>query len=127
MKKTSFWVILICAIAALSALALVWQHHQAKADAVIANIYQDGELIRTIDLNKLTEPETFTVTGPAGENEIVAEPGRICVSHADCPDQVCVNMGWRSEDGFPIVCLPNKLVIEIESSADANPIDGVVG
>jgi hypothetical protein len=63
----------------------------------------------------------------AGENEITAEPGRICVSHASCPDQVCVNMGWRSDGGFPIVCLPNKLVIEIESAADENPIDGVVG
>ena len=86
-----------------------------------------GELIRTIDLNGLTEPLTFTVSGPAGENVIVAEPGRICVSRADCPDQVCVNMGWRSDGGFPIVCLPNKLVIEIESAADENPIDGVVG
>ena len=127
MKKTSFWVILIAVVAALSVLALVWQHHHTKADALIASVYQDGELIRTIDLNGLTEPLTFTVSGPAGENVIVAEPGRICVSRADCPDQVCVNMGWRSEGGFPIVCLPNRLVIEIESGADKNQIDGVVG
>ncbi len=129
MKKTSFWVILIAAVALLSAAALAWQHFSANADKLIANVYLDGECVRSIDLNKLTEPETFTVSGPVGENVITAEPGRICVSHADCPDQVCVNMGWRSDGKMPIVCLPNRLVIEIEDSAQdtENPIDGVVG
>ena len=129
MKKTSFWVILIAAIALLSGAALLWQHHNTNADKLIANVYLDGECVRSIDLNRLTEPETFTVSGPAGENTITAEPGRICVSHADCPDQVCVNMGWRSDGKMPIVCLPNRLVIEIEDSAQdtETPIDGVVG
>ena len=129
MKKTSFWVILIAAVALLSAAALAWQHFSANADKLIANVYLDGECVRSIDLNKLTEPETCTVSGPVGENVITAEPGRICVSHADCPDQVCVNMGWRSDGKMPIVCLPNRLVIEIEDSAQdtENPIDGVVG
>lgn len=129
MKKTSFWVLLIAAIALLSAAALIWQNHSARSDALIANIYMDGECVRSINLNAITAPETFTVSGPAGENVITAEPGRICVSHADCPDQVCVDMGWRSDSKLPIVCLPNKLVIRLEGSGAApkDQIDGVVG
>ena len=130
MKKTSFWIILIAAIALLAAAAALWLHFR-HSDAAVANIYLDGECIRSIDLNAVTEPEIFTVEGPIGTNTIQVEPGRIRVSNAECPDQVCVHMGWlTSEGGMPIVCLPNKLVISLDDVpakiGDAE-IDGVVG
>ena len=129
MKKTSFWIILMAALALLSGAAALWlQFH--GVGATIANVYMEGECVRSIDLTSLTETLTFTVEGPAGENVIEAEHGRIRVSHADCPDQVCVNMGWLSEDSaMPIVCLPNKLVIRLENTAvtTGQQIDGVVG
>ncbi len=130
MKKTSFWIILIAAIALLAAAAVLWLHFR-HSDAAVANIYLDGECIRSIDLNAVTEPEIFTVEGPIGTNTIQVEPGRIRVSNAECPDQVCVHMGWlTSEGGMPIVCLPNKLVISLDDVpakiGDAE-IDGVVG
>ena len=128
MKKTSFWVILILIVAVISGAVVAWQYlGPARSGDLVANVYLDGECVRSIKLDQLTETETFTVKGPAGENVITAEPGRICVSHADCPDQVCVNMGWRSDGKTPIVCLPNKLVIRIEGSAAETEIDGVVG
>ena len=130
MKKTSFWIILIAAIALLAAAAVLWLHFR-HSDAAVANIYLDGECIRSIDLNAVTEPEIFTVEGPIGTNTIQVEPGRIRVSNAECPDQVCVHMGWlTSEGGMPIVCLPNKLVISLDDVpakiGDAE-IDGGVG
>lgn len=39
---------------------------------------------------------------------------------ADCPDHTCINSGWLED--LPIVCLPNKLVIEF---ADADSADAV--
>ena len=57
-----------------------------------------------------------------GTNTVQVEPGRIRVSAADCPDQVCVHQGWISTGVVPIVCLPHQIVIEItggESYADA--------
>ena len=105
--------------------------HFHSASGLIANIYMDGECVRSIDLGSLKETELFTVTGPIGDNVIQAEPGRIRVTHADCPDQVCVHMGWLSEESaMPIVCLPNKLVISLEDTpamSGGGEIDGVVG
>ena len=130
MKKTSFWIVLIAAVALLAAAAALWLHFR-HSDAAIANIYLDGECIRSIDLNKVTEPEIFTVEGEIGTNTVQVEPGRIRVSHAECPDQICVHMGWlTSEGGMPIVCLPNKLIISLDEAAaapDGVKIDGVVG
>lgn len=125
MKKTRFWVLLIAAVAIVSVAAALWLFF-GKTGGTVANVYQDGVCIRSIDLGALTGPETFTVSGPAGTNTIEAEPGRIRVAHADCPDQVCVDMGWRSDGAVPIVCLPNKLVIRIEKTA-ADEIDGLTG
>ncbi len=128
MKKTSFWIVLIALIVAVSAGVLLWQH-LAKKDAVIAEIYVEGECVRRIDLSAVKEPETFTVEGVIGKNTILVEPGRICVTEAECPDHVCIEMGWlSSEHPTPIVCLPNEVVIMLsDSTENTNRIDGVTG
>ena len=120
MVKTRIWVFLILAIlvlaAAASALVLT-----RPAPGTVAEITVDGELLRTVDLSKVTEPERFTVTTDRGENVILLEPGRICVESADCPDQICVKAGWLADSAAPIVCLPHRLVIELggETELDA--------
>ena len=39
-------------------------------------------------------------------------------SEAGCPDQVCVHQGFIADGTVPIVCLPNKLIIEISGGGD---------
>jgi hypothetical protein len=42
---------------------------------------------------------------------------------ADCPDQRCVHQGWASRTGQCIVCLPNRVMIQIEGgNADADTV-----
>lgn len=115
MKSTKFWVVLIGVALAVSTAAAtavyLW-----NGTGNIACVYQDGQLIRQIHLDTVTSPYEFTVTWKnGGENTITVEPGRICVSHADCPDQICVRTGWLQDGRTPIVCLPNHLSIRIES------------
>lgn len=120
MKSTKFWILLIVIVLLLSligtAAVLLWH-----GSGEVACIYQDGELLRKINLDTVTSPYHFTVTWEdGGENTISVEHGRICVSHADCPDQICVRTGWISDGVTPIVCLPNHLSIRIQSdTADA--------
>lgn len=128
MKKTGFWIAVIAAILVLSAGALLLQHLSQK-DAVVAEIYVKGECVRTIDLSAVKAPETFEVEGVIGTNTVLVEPGRICITEADCPDHVCIQMGWlSSEHPTPIVCLPNEVVIALsDQTEDHSGIDGVTG
>lgn len=128
MKKTGFWIAVIAVIFAVAVGALLWQH-LSKKDAVIAEIYVEGRCERTIDLSEVTEPETFKVVGAIGTNTVLVEPGRICITEADCPDHVCIQMGWLSaEQQMPIVCLPNKVVIQLAEETESHTgIDGVTG
>ena len=120
MARTRTWVIVILMILVLSVAASVYLWTR-KPGGHVARIFVDEELVREIDLDKLIAPERFTVTTDRGENVILAEPGRVRVESADCPDQVCVHAGWLADSTAPIVCLPHRLVIELagETSLDA--------
>ena len=54
-------------------------------------------------------------------NTIQIQDGKICVQAAECPDQTCVHMGYLSDSGLPIVCLPNRLVIQFSNAE----LDGI--
>ena len=105
-------------VLAVAASVYIWTR---PAKGKVAKIYVDGELMREVDLNKVTMQERFTVSTQRGENVVLIEPERICVESADCPDQVCVHAGWLSDSAAPIVCLPHRLVIELggETQLDA--------
>ncbi len=122
MKSTKFWVALI---AALLAVCLAAAFLLKGGGGVSAAVYQDGELLQTIDLSRVEKRYTFTVEGPAGSNTVEVERGRIRILRADCLDQICVHQGWISGGAVPIVCLPNRLVIQIGGGEEG--IDGVAG
>ena len=95
-----------------------------EGDGTSARITRNGVLLYEIDLQKEAGQRYIDITTEDGTilNRISVEPGRIRVEHANCPDQVCVNQGWIQDSALPIVCLPNKLIIEItggEEGTDA--------
>lgn len=113
MVRTRTWVYIIAVILVLAVAASLFIRTR-PAKGKIAKIYVDGELVREVDLDKVTAQERFTVSTDRGENVVLVEPGRIRVESADCPDKVCVDSGWLSDSAAPIVCLPHRLVIELD-------------
>lgn len=125
MLKTQTWTILVLLLLAGSAAASLLVAEKTT-DGTMANVYLDGNCVRSIDLSAVREAYSFDVEGLCGTNRITVERGRICVEQADCPDQICVHQGWIADSAAPIVCLPNKLVIRVESAAgQAAEIDSV--
>lgn len=119
-KKTLILTALVLLLFGISAAILYLQNADPSA-ARTAFIYQDGKLLRKIDLSHVAEPYTFTVEAPGGGyNTIRVEQGRVGVSETDCPDKICQKMGMVETGSYPISCLPHKLLIRI-SSADDDP------
>ena len=122
-----FWIILICGLLAVSAAAAFLL---GRMPARYANIYQNGELVESIDLSGVREPYTITMQCDAGVNIISVEHGRICIMDASCADKSCVRQGWMSSGAAPVVCLPHTLVITLDrgnSGAGDTGVDAVVG
>lgn len=117
MKRTTIFFLITIGLSAISVLC--WQHlKDIHIDDKIACIYQDNMLIKSVDLSNVTEDYDFEVTSGNHTNIIRIEKDRICVKSANCPDQVCTKQGYISDGIVPIVCLPNKLVIKIESKSE---------
>ncbi len=60
-------------------------------------------------------------------NMLVIKDGAADMITADCPDQICVKHTPISNVGETIICLPNKVVVTIESlTGNERPVQGEV-
>lgn len=79
-------------------------------DTVI--ISQDGKELYRLDMGR--EPDRIIEVEYEGRRNVIEiKNGKIFMAEADCPDHICVETGKLRAD-TPIVCLPNRLVIEYE-------------
>ena len=123
MKSNRFWILLLCGILIVSGITM-FTLNQYRTEW--AFVYQDGILIERFDLASLSEPESLMIEYGLGVNYITAEPGRIRVSDANCPDGFCIRQGWVSGGLVPIVCLPHRLIISFDDDFSQD-FDAVTG
>ncbi|MBQ1537406.1 MAG: NusG domain II-containing protein [Ruminococcus sp.] len=112
-KKAAVTALCTALAAAAACIMMLYRPH---GDIVL--IKQDGRVIYTLDLSKEKDRE-IVVEYKGRKNVIAIENGEIYMKEADCPDHVCIHTG-RLSGGAPIICLPNRLVIEYaDRSTDA--------
>lgn len=116
--KTKYWVLLFGGLLLLGTVLTVALFSGSGSPR--AEVWSEGELVRTVDL---AEDQTFTVTTETGSNTIEVKDGTVRVTEATCPDRVCIERGACS-GGAPIVCLPNRLVIRFAGEADVDAAAG---
>ncbi|MBR5559120.1 MAG: NusG domain II-containing protein [Oscillospiraceae bacterium] len=92
-----------------------------NGSAAYAEIYLDGEIVRTVSL---AEEQEFTLASDYN-NTITVADGKIAVTASDCPGTDCVGCGWIGSSGRSVVCLPNGM--EIRVIAQDGDVDFVVG
>ena len=88
-----------------------------------------GEVIATVDGEEygrypLDEDGTFTIATDYGENIFVIAEGKVHMEQASCPDKLCQKQGEISLAHETIVCLPNRVVLEI-TQGEENQWDSV--
>lgn len=111
-SSAKFWILLFSAAAAVCIAAICVMLF--LTDGQTAVISQDGKEVCRVDLSRVTESYTIPLDG----NTILVEPGAISMQAATCPDKLCMKQGTLHTVGR-IVCLPNRVVIEMVGSKDA--------
>ena len=82
----------------------------------VAVIRVDNEIVKRITLTGNKGTEVFDITSSDSDvNTIEVKDEKIRIRAATCLDQICVLTGYISKPGETVVCLPHKLVIEIEA------------
>jgi hypothetical protein len=116
-KLTLFDVIVILLLLATSAIMLVRTGlipGMQKGEVYMASVYHDGELITRLKLDKEQDIQLLD-----GKIMTQIRQGAVRIIRSDCPHQLCVNSGWIQYPGEVIVCAPNKILLELESTGSA--------
>ena len=104
MKKGDFIVCgIICALAGV--LAVIFLLCKSNGNAVKVKV--DNKTVAEYPLNIDREVQLE-------HNTFIIKDGEVFMSSADCKNQVCVKTGKISKRGECIVCLPNRVILEIE-------------
>ena len=105
-----FDIILCITIFILSGLLYLFSINKDNGEYAV--VYYDHDEILKIDL-KDKEKRTYTVNGYNGEILIETVDGKVRVVDEISPKHLCSKQGYISNSYDSIICLPNKVVIEI--------------
>lgn len=117
--KTRTWILLFAALAVVCVTLSLFFFRAGDASRY-AEVYSDGELVLTLDLQI---DGTYYVGTAERWNNLTVENGKLSVSEASCPSQDCVRHP-PSDSGAPIVCLPNRMVIKFVENAGYDALIG---
>lgn len=107
MKKGD--IIVFASIIILSVLLFSFSFFGDDGKQVAVTV--DNKPYRAYSLDKNGEYEIKTENG---KNTLVISDGAAYFKDSDCPDKTCQRMGKISKAGETIVCLPHKVVAEVE-------------
>lgn len=124
-KADRFLIVFLIAasIAALIGLPL-WVSQKTVREV---SIQVNGKEQQRIALDGSTDGKIYKISSTYGENLIAIEDQKVHIVEANCPDHLCINQGWISAPGEMLVCLPNRLFVEIVGgSEDEASLDAVI-
>lgn len=110
-KKDWILIIIVICVAALAYLA-----HYLLRDTGAGNVIVkvNGEITGIYDLS---EDQEISINN--GSNILVINNGKADMTEADCPDQLCVHQREISASGENIICLPNRVSVEVKSKTES--------
>ena len=114
-------ILAIILVAVLAVSVAVCFLPKDSSEAVMAEIYQDGELLHTLPLD---EDISLDISGRY-TNTVTVKDGKISVTASDCPGEDCVHSGEIYAMGRSLVCLPNGVEVRVVSGS--SDVDFVVG
>lgn len=104
LKKGDFVIIGAVAAAFILSILLLVSFSKQGSHVIVK---QDKKIVynKSINVNNIVD---------TGTNTVVIKDGVVYISEASCKNQICVNTGKISKKGESIVCLPNKVIVEIK-------------
>ncbi|WP_390405141.1 NusG domain II-containing protein [Lacticaseibacillus jixiensis] len=125
MTRPFDYVIVIALLVASFIPYVVFAHEEAskpKPQQVVytAVVTHDGKEVYHIRLTGHKGRTTFVYHDGDDENTIVTTGNKIAITEANCKDQICVRKGQIAKPGQTIVCLPHKLLVQINSNSHSS-------
>ncbi len=75
----------------------------------VVRIKKGNQIVEEIRMSDVEDYEIVNL----GTNKVRIEHDGVYMENANCPDKLCVHQGRISKTGQSIICLPNKIIVEI--------------
>lgn len=111
---------LLIAALLLIAAALFLLNSRGGDSARGAAVYFEDELLTRLSLQAASE---WTWRDGDAFVTVAAEAGGVRVARSSCPDQACVRQGRITRPGQAIICLPNRISVQL---TDASELDATL-
>ena len=120
-KKDLFLIGILLSVGIVGFVVLKGIQKSAVSNQQVLKISVDGEVYGEYSLKDKQEIKI-------GDTNVcrIEEDGTVSMTEADCPDHLCIKQGKIKQFGESIVCLPNKVVLEIVTGDEkAEQIDSI--
>jgi len=118
-RFTPFDLLLVAGVVTLAVFLIMSSIAKASGPGKTAIVEVNGHEVMKISL---LENRDYTVEGFRGKSSISVRDGQISMTDSDCPDKLCVKMGWISNNDTSVICLPNRVVIRITGTGSFDTI-----
>lgn len=116
LKKRKNDVLLAVALVAIAALIWLFTYLN-RSEGASVSVTVNGEVFGEYPLD--TDAEIRIGEGES-YNILVIKDGEAQITEASCPDKLCINQGKISYEGQSIICLPNKVVVEVQGGESSD-------
>jgi hypothetical protein len=125
MKKKELWILIVIALGAVLGMVFLSNRPAAYTGSSTEGgfVSQSGVVVAVQHRSEIVlefDPEVdavYDIEGDVGGLQVEVKDGKWHVINEQCPNHICASMGWVGpEDLIPITCLPNNVMIFVESS-----------
>lgn len=121
MKKNDLLIVILVLIVG-SVFLLFNNLKSSGGENLVAEIQINGEHYKTVDLTE--EMQLIDIKSKYGHNIVQISNNGAEMIESDCPNHVCEETGFINKPNEMIVCLPNRLSVEIKGFKKVD-IDGI--
>jgi hypothetical protein len=106
------WLVIL-SLLGLSLAGLAWV---ATAPGGTHVIVTSGD--QTLFTAPLNQPHNVDLNGPLGQTHLVIDAQGARITSSPCPRKICISMGSARQRGDLLACVPNRILVRIDSPAD---------
>jgi len=115
MKTIKLWIGICVLILAFGVIGIIIVMRGSHSEWI--EIVQDGNMLYNFNLEE-AENQIINIEYKGKINVVEIKDHKIHMFEANCSDQICKDMGFLESNNLPIVCLPNRLVIQFVKNND---------
>lgn len=124
MRKNDGRLIAVMALAAVLSFLFINMTQKGTHKELV--IQKDRAVIKRVDLGKVTADTKLTIDVDDGQMVIVYNKDGAWVKSSPCPDKICIKEGRIQKPGETIACVPEKVLLTLQSAAKEREHDAIL-